>query len=87
MENLGSWPNRRANKESRKDKNHTGQNKQNIKQQESQQNWKLPGVQNQPAELQSTTKGKDIYKLPLMILKRLCWKRMMHYTAMLSMTI
>ena len=48
--------------------------------------WRLPGVQNQPAELQSISKGKHIYKLLLMNLKRLRWKRMMHYTVMLSMT-
>ena len=43
----------------------------NIKQQESQPKWKLLGVRNQPVELQSRSKGKHMYKLLLMILKRL----------------
>ena len=39
------------------DKTRITQSKQkNIKQQGSQQNWKLPGVQNQPVELQSISK-------------------------------
>ena len=69
------------------DKKRITQSKQrNIKQHGLRLNWKLPGVQNQPVELQSTSSKRHIYKLLLMILKWLCWKIMMHYTEMLSVT-